>query len=115
MAPVDAKKRLALEVTSGLYPRAEAEEAQRYFESTFQRRQTPTEMQEYALPGGAEGRLDRVLVDAELVQSNAEARRMVQQGAVRINGERVESFDVPVHAGDEVRVGRRRFLRVTAG
>ena len=56
-----------------------------------------------------------MLVDAELVQSNAEARRMVQQGAVRINGERVEAFDVPVRAGDEVRVGRRRFLRVTAG
>ena len=72
-------------------------------------------MQEYALPGGSEGRLDRVLVDAELVQSNAEARRMVQQGAVRINGERVDAFDVPVRAGDEVRVGRRRFLRVTAG
>ena len=72
-------------------------------------------MQEYALPGGDEGRLDRVLVDAKLVQSNAEARRMVQQGAVRINGERVEAFDAPVQAGDEVRVGRRRFLRVVAG
>ena len=115
MAPIDAKKRLAVEVTSGLYPRAEAEDAQRYFESTFQRRQTPSEMQEYALAGGDEGRLDRVLVDAKLVQSNAEARRMVQQGAVRINGERVEAFDAPVQPGDEVRVGRRRFLRVTAG
>ncbi len=115
VAPIDAKKRLALEVTAGLYARAEAEDAQRYFESTFQRRQTPTEMQEYALPEGAEGRLDRVLVDAQLVQSNAEARRMVQQGAVQINGERVDAFAAPVQPGDEVRVGRRRFLRVTAG
>ena len=113
VAPIDAKKRLALEVTAGLYPRAEAEDAQRYFESTFQRRQTPAEMQEYALPDGAEGRLDRVLVDAQLVQSNAEARRMVQQGAVHINGERVDAFAAPVQPGDEVRVGRRRFLRVT--
>ena len=115
VAPIDAKKRLALEVTAGLYPRAEAEDAQRYFESTFQRRQTPAEMQEYALPDGAEGRLDRVLVDAQLVQSNAEARRMVQQGAVHINGERVDAFAAPVQPGDEVRVGRRRFLRVTGG
>ena len=115
MAPIDAKKRLAVEVTAGLYPRAEAEDSQRYFESTFQRRQTPSEMQEYALPDGAEGRLDRVLADAKLVQSNAEARRMVQQGAVHINGERVDAFDTPVHPGDEVRVGRRRFLRVVGG
>ena len=115
MPAIDAKKRLALEVTAGLYPRAEAEDAQRYFESTFQRRQTPTEMQEVALPDGEEGRLDRVLVSAGAVQSGAEARRMVQQGAVRINGERAEAFDATVRPGDEVRVGRRRFLRVVGG
>ena len=115
MAAIDAKKRLAVEVTAGLYPRAEAEDAQRYFESTFQRRQTPTEMQEVALADGDEGRLDHVLVSAGAVQSGAEARRMVQQGAVRINGERAEAFDAPVQAGDEVRVGRRRFLRVVGG
>ena len=114
-AAIDVKKRLALEVTSGLFPRAEAEAAQRYFESTFQRRETPSEMAEYALPAAAEGRLDRVLADAGLVESNAEARRMVRQGAVRLNGERVESFDAPVRPGDELRVGRRRFLRVVAG
>lgn len=110
-AAIDVKKRLALEVASGLFPRAEAEAAQRYFESTFQRRETPDEMPTHALDA-AEARLDRVLADAGLVESNAEARRMVRQGAVRLNGERVESFDAPVHPGDELRVGRRRFLRV---
>jgi tyrosyl-tRNA synthetase len=115
---IDVKKRLALEVTAGLYPRAEAEDAQRYFESTFQRRETPEEMIEFALPAGdaaddgADGRLDRVLVAANLAASGGEVRRLVKQGAVRVNGERVEAFDVTVQPGDEIKVGRHRFLRI---
>ena len=114
---IDAKKRLALEVTAGLYPRAEAEEAQRYFEGTFQRRETPDEMLEFALPADGDGaaseeRLDRVLVAAHVVESGGEVRRLVKQGAVRVNGDRIEAFDVSVRPGDEIRVGRHRFLRL---
>ena len=117
-APMEAKKRLAFEITSGLHDPAAAEAARDYFESTFQRRQTPEQMQEYALGadgvGGPAGRLDHVLVDADLAQSGAEVRRLVQQGAVRVNGEPVDTFDRAVHPGDELRVGRRRFLRLVA-
>ena len=116
LSPVDAKKRLALEVTAGLYPRAEAEAAQDYFEATFQRRETPEDMEEFAIAGGdgaePEQRLDRVLVAAKVAGSGGEVRRLVEQGAVRLNGERVAAFDLPVHPGDELRVGRRRFLRI---
>ena len=116
LSPVDAKKRLALEVTAGLYPRPEAEAAQDYFEATFQRRETPEEMEEFAIAGGdgaePEQRLDRVLVAAKVAESGGEVRRLVEQGAVRLNGERVAAFDLPVHPGDELRVGRRRFLRI---
>ena len=116
LSPVDAKKRLALEVTAGLYSRPEAEAAQDYFEATFQRRETPEEMEEFAIAGGdgaePEQRLDRVLVAAKVAESGGEVRRLVEQGAVRLNGERVAAFDLPVHPGDELRVGRRRFLRI---
>ena len=129
---IDAKKRLALEVTAGLYPRVEAAEAQRYFEATFQRRETPEEMIEVALPlagdaaggvsssaageadGASEERLDRVLVAANVAESGGEVRRLVKQGAVQVNGERVEAFDLAVRAGDEIRVGRHRFLRIVS-
>ena len=114
---IDAKKWLALEVTAGLYARTDAEEALRYFEGTFQRRETPDEMLEFALPAGGDGaaseeRLDRVLVAAHVVESGGEVRRLVKQGAVRVNGDRIEEFDVSVHPGDEIRVGRHRFLRL---
>ena len=121
-AAIDVKKRLALEVTAGLWPRADAEAAQRYFEATFQRRESPDAMPEFALPagggdaadGGASGRLDRVLVAAGLAASGAEARRLASQGAVRVNGERAAAFDLALRPGDELRVGRHRFLRVVA-
>ena len=116
---IDAKKRLALEVTAGLYPRAEAEGAQRYFEGTFQRGETPDEMIEFALPADGDGvaseeRLDRVLVAANVVESGGEVRRLVQQGAVRVNGDRIEAFDLAVRPGDDIRVGRHRFLRLVS-
>jgi tyrosyl-tRNA synthetase len=117
-SPVDAKKRLALEVTAGLHPREAAVEAQTYFESTFQRRETPAEMAEYALEAngtggeGATERLDRVLLAAKLAESGGEVRRLVQQGAVRVNDEPVDAFDMLVRPGDELRVGRHKFLRI---
>lgn len=114
LPPIEAKKRLALEMTVTLYPREQAEAAQAYFESTFQRRETPDEMQEHALEAGA-ARLDQVLLATKLAASGGEVRRLVAQGAVRVNGEPVADFAVELQPGDEVRVGRTRFLRVVAG
>ena len=117
LSPMEAKKRLALEVTAAMYSRKDAEAAQAYFESTIQRRETPQEMQEYALPAGEDGdggRLDRVLVASGLAASGGEVRRLVEQGAVSVNGERVSDFTVQLRGDDEVRVGRHRFLRVVA-
>lgn len=110
-APIDAKKRLACEVTASMYTRDAAVAAQTYFESTFQRGETPEEMQEFALEAGA-SRLDHVLRTAGLASSAAEVRRLVSQGAVRVNGEAVSEFALQLHTGDEVRVGRHRFLRM---
>jgi tyrosyl-tRNA synthetase len=114
--PMEAKKRLALAITASLNGAHAATEAQEYFEATIQRRETPDEMQEYALPPDPEGaRLDRVLRDAGLAKSAAEVRRLVEQGAVTVNGERASDFTAALAAGDELKVGRHRFLRVVAG
>jgi tyrosyl-tRNA synthetase len=112
--PIEAKKRLALAITATLHPREAAEAAQAYFESTFQRRETPEEMQEHTLADG-DARLDDVLVAASAAVSKSEVRRLVAQGAVRVNGEQVTDFAVDLRPGDEVRVGRTRFLRMVAG
>jgi tyrosyl-tRNA synthetase len=110
-APIEAKKRLALEVTASMHSREAAEAAQTYFESTFQRGETPDEMQEFVI-GEAGGRLDHVLSAAGLAKSAGEVRRLVSQGAVRVNGTAVGDFSLELHTGDEIRVGRHRFLRL---
>ncbi len=118
MSPMDAKKRLALEITVSMYSRDEAEAAQSYFESTIQRRETPAEMEEFKLSsnGSADGdhRLDRVLVASGIAASGSEVRRLVKQGAVSVNGSPADDFATELSAGDEIRVGRHRFLRVVA-
>ena len=115
LPPMDAKKRLALEVTTTMYPRDEAQAAQAYFESTIQRSEAPDEMAEYALPvsdNGEVSRLDRVLVASGLATSGGEVRRLVAQGAVSVNGARVSEFTAQLQPGDEIKVGRHRFVRV---
>ena len=113
---IEAKKRLAYEIVSSLHPTDVATEAQIYFESTIQRREMPSAMPEYPLANAAivgEGAvLHRVLVNAGLVASGAEAKRLVAQGAVLVNGERVTEFTQMLAPGDELRVGRHRFLRI---
>ena len=111
-APIEAKKRLAYEITALMYTPEAASAAQTYFESTFQRGETPEEMLEFAIDGGAESRLDHVLRSTGLASSAGEVRRLVAQGAVRVNGVAVTDFALVLHGGDEVRVGRHRFLRM---
>lgn len=110
--PLDAKKRLGEAIVGVFHGPAEAASARAYFESTFQRRETPEEMPEHGV-AGAVALLD-LLVEAELASSKGEGRRLVQQGGVQVNGERVSDALVEVRAGDEVRVGRHRFLRLVA-
>ncbi len=114
--PMEAKKRLGREIAGSLHGDTAAHEAQSYFEATIQRRETPAEMQTYVLPAEPDAaRLDRVLREAGLAKSAAEVRRLVEQGAVLVNGERATDFATSLASGDELKVGRHRFLRVVGG
>ncbi len=113
LVPMELKKRLAQEITSVFHGEAAGTEGRAYFEQTFQRRETPTEMPEHTL-GGATA-LAQVLVAAGIAKSNGEVRRLVEQGAVSVNGEPVRDFARTVAPGDELRVGRHRFLRLVQG
>ncbi|PKB56718.1 MAG: tyrosine--tRNA ligase [SAR202 cluster bacterium Casp-Chloro-G1] len=111
LPPMEAKKRLAGEIVAVFSDDGTAADAQAYFEATIQRQETPEEMPEYEVDG--EQPLHHVLTGADLASSNGEVRRLVGQGAVSVNGERVDEFTLPVKPGDEIRVGRHRFLRLT--
>jgi tyrosyl-tRNA synthetase len=115
--PMDAKKSLAREIVSRFHGAADAESAEENFVRRFRNNEIPDEMPEFTLLA-EEGKIPlcKVLADAGLVKSNSEGRRSIQQGGVKLNGEKVgdEYRDVS-HGEYVVQVGKRRFARVKIG
>ncbi len=116
--PMDFKKGLARRITAIFHDADAANAAEANFEQVVQRRDLPDEMPEVALADVAGLPVNHLLVQTGLASSNSEARRLVSQGAVEVirsDGERVPvaSGEAPaLAAGDVVRAGRRRFVRV---
>ena len=113
--PRDAKFELARELVGRFHSAAAAEQAQGAFVRQFQDGQLPEDMAEFDLPApdGSLG-LAKLLCAAQLVSSNSEAFRLISQGAVRIDGERVEDRSLVIPAGSThvFQVGKRRFAKV---
>ena len=117
--PMDFKKQLARIITETFHDAQAARDAETQFEQVVQRRDLPDEMPEYSLAQAGDVAINRLLVQAELVASNGEARRLVGQGAVEIirpGGDRVTIVagdpTPPLAPGDVIRAGRRRFVRL---
>ncbi|MCC6260121.1 MAG: tyrosine--tRNA ligase [Anaerolineales bacterium] len=108
--PRDAKMQMAFEITGIFYDDAQAEAAQENFIKTFQKKETPDDIPEYALKAG-QTVLD-VILDAKLSASKGEARRLFDQKGVRLDGETLERGDIPFPHPGVLQVGKRRFLRV---
>ena len=116
MNPRDAKFELAIEIVSRFHDKAAAEAAKGEFIARFQQGAMPAEMPELSL-AAQDGQLGiaHLLKGAGLVSSTSEAFRMIKQGAVRIDGERIEDRSLQIEAGttNVYQVGRRRFARVS--
>lgn len=116
MNPRDVKFELGLELVTRFHDAAQAKAALDEFVARFQRGVLPDDMPEVTLACGEQGTLPiaNLLRDAGLVKSTSEALRMIGQGAVRLDGERVEDPHLTLSAPAEVvvQVGKRRFARV---
>ncbi len=113
--PRDAKVELAEELVARFHDQAAARRANENFVARFRKGAIPDEMPEFTLAAGAEGLpIANLLKEAGLVASTSEAMRMIKQGAVKIDGERVETRDLRCQAGTRrvYQVGKRRFARV---
>ena len=116
--PMDFKKGLARYITAVFHDDDAASAAESHFEQVVQRRDLPDDMPEVSLADVSDLPMNRLLVQTGLASSNAEARRLITQGAVEIiraDGQRenVAAGDSPeLRAGDVVRAGRRRFVRM---
>jgi tyrosyl-tRNA synthetase len=117
--PMEAKKRLAAAITSTYHDEPAATAARAEWERVHSARELPADMPQVPLPPDAlkeDGRvwIGRLLVAAGLVQGTREARRLVEQGGVAVDGERVSDPDaeIEVREGMVVQVGRRKFARI---
>jgi len=110
--PRDAKVILAQEIIARFHSAKAAEEALASFEARFRDGAIPDEMPEVNIGGAPVGIL-KLLREAGLVASGSEAQRNVEQGGVRVNGDRVEDKSLQLPAGTYVvQVGKRKFARV---
>jgi tyrosyl-tRNA synthetase len=110
--PMEAKKRLAGLLVERYHGAAAAPAARTHFESVFSQRAAPDDIPTHRA-ARSPIRLLELLVEAGLAPSKNEARRLIQQGAVEVAGERItEDREVVVHAPLLVKVGKRQFRKI---
>jgi len=116
MHPMEAKKRLAEIIVDRFHGEAAGRRAREAFEAQFSRGQLPDDMPERELPAEDGGLwIARALTQAGLTGSNGEAIRLIRQGALSIDGEKVDDKDLQLAPGGPylIKLGKRRYLRLT--
>jgi tyrosyl-tRNA synthetase len=113
--PLEWKLELARRITARWHGEEGAAEGEAHFTRVVRQGEAPEEVPELALPAGDPVHLPALLVDGLGVASTSEARRLIQQGGVKLNGEPAAGVDLPraALAGALLQVGKRRFVRLT--
>ncbi|MFW0078834.1 MAG: tyrosine--tRNA ligase [Coxiella endosymbiont of Haemaphysalis qinghaiensis] len=113
--PRDIKILLGEELVARFHGKKAAKAAQQHFVDRFKNRKLPTNLKEIEVPAENDFlKIGYILQRAGLVNTTSEARRMISQGAVRIDGERIEDIRLAIPSGEShlYQVGRRRFAKV---
>lgn len=113
--PKEAKKQLALEITSRFHGKDAAEEAAQEFEKVFASKQLPSEIECVKLKASKNAYLlTKLIAEQGLAKSNSEARRLIEQGGIRLNEKRVEDpqFQIEQKGDYLIQVGKRRFKKI---
>ncbi|RME08111.1 MAG: tyrosine--tRNA ligase [Anaerolineae bacterium] len=108
--PRDVKMKLAREIVSIYHSPEAAQKAEEHFVRVFQQGDVPSEMPEYVLQPGQT--VLEVLRAANLVSSNSEGRRLIQQNGVSLDGTKLSDPNAPFPGPGVLRVGKRKFVRV---
>ena len=115
--PMKLKMELAREIVSLFHAKEEAEKAEENFLKIFSKRELPEDAEELdATSFVSNGKVDIVkfLIGKGIVNSNSEVKRLVQQGAIKINQQKIADFKKPVNInnGDILRVGKKKFFKI---
>ncbi len=115
--PMESKKALAREMVARFYDQDQALCAEQEFVLQFKQKEVPDDIPCFFFQDRQPIWICKLLTDAGLTPSNSEARRLIKQGAVRMNGSKVVDADLEVSLAEEciLQAGKRRFARVVAG
>ena len=115
--PKDVKMMLARELTARFHGDAAAIAAEENFEKVFRNKGLPDEIPEFSCTAAEPVWLPQLLVDADMVKSTSDGRRMIKQSAVSIDGEKVADMNHTVSPEGDIllKVGKRRFCKVIFG
>ncbi len=114
--PMEAKKRLAVEIVDRFCGQGEGERARTEFEKVFSKKNLPDDMPSKEISwDGPKMKLVKLMSTSGVASSNSDARRLIQQGAVEVNEVQVRNVDeeLSYDAGDYIlRVGKKRFIKI---
>ncbi len=115
--PRDAKMRLAREITTLYHGEEAAKKAEEQFKAVFQKGEMPEDIPTFKVPENviSEEGIDmaRLITEAGMAPSTSQARRLISQGAVKVNGEKINDIKVSsLNDQDIVQVGKRKFVKV---
>jgi tyrosyl-tRNA synthetase len=115
--PMESKKALAREIVARFYDHAAARQAEEEFVLQFKQKEIPEDIPTLRFPADGPVWICRLLAEAGLVASNGEARRLIRQGGVRADGEKISNPDQEIIPSGELilQAGKRRFARVIFG
>jgi tyrosyl-tRNA synthetase len=116
LSPMEAKLELARFIVRRSHGEEAARAAEDHFTRVVREGEAPEDVAEAVLPGDGTVHLPALLVEHLAIGSTSEARRLIAQGAVKVNGEVVSDLDLPRDAldGALVQAGKRRFMRFRA-
>ncbi len=114
MNPRDTKILLAEEIIERFHSKEDAENARNTFLDRFQKGAKPKEIETFSISLDDDIAIGNLLKESGLVQSTSEAMRLVKQGAVKINDEKIDDPKLSIEKNQEllVQVGKRRFLKI---
>lgn len=112
--PMEAKKRLGEEVVKTYYSSEKAKEARQYFENLFSKKNLDIELPEVTLKKDKVEIIELLVKDLGFCKSTSEARRLIEQGAVKVNDEVIHDIkaNIQIQTGLVVKVGKKKIVRI---
>ena len=112
--PRDVKFELAKIITGLYHSDEEVKESIKFYDAAFSKKSIPENIPEIKMNDSIKHLEDiiQVLIDDNFIQSKSEIRRLISQGGVQINGEKINEISAILNNGDVIKIGKKKFVKI---